>query len=195
MRSKALGEQAVRQVFEGATIVRPTVFFGPEDRLINSMGQMLRYWPAYPLLAPQQKLQPVFYNDVANAIVNAVSDDSTVGKTYDLGGPTVYTNEELMQLASTLVGIKPNLVLRDPIKLMGVLVRFLEQHRNPRFTRDLLLDRQDRVVAAGSLGFQDLGVVPTSVETKALNILRRYRNPFQLEEIIEVPVKPSDHGQ
>jgi uncharacterized protein YbjT (DUF2867 family) len=71
------------------------MFFGPEDRLINSLGQLLRFWPVFPLIAPNRKVQPVYYNDVAKAILNAVADDKTIGRTYDLGGPTVYTNEDL----------------------------------------------------------------------------------------------------
>lgn len=189
MRSKALGEQAVRDVYEGATIIRPTVFYGPEDRLINGMGQMLRFWPFYPLMNPQGKAQPVYYDDVAKAILNAVADDNSIGRTYDLGGPDVYTNEELMELASTLVAIKPSIVLRDPVQLMDVAARFLEFHRSPRFTRDLLADRSDRVVAPGSLGLQDLGVTPTAIESKMLNILRRYRRPVRFDEIIEAPHK------
>lgn len=189
MRSKALGEQAVRDVYEGATIIRPTVFFGPEDRLVNSMGQMLRFWPFYPLMNPEGKTQPVFYDDVAKAIVNAVADDRSIGRTYDLGGPDVYTNEELMELASTLVAIKPSIVLRDPVQLMNFGARFLEMHRNPRFTRDLLADRADRVVAPGSLGLKDLGINPTAIDTKMLNILRRYRRPIRFDEIIEAPHK------
>jgi hypothetical protein len=75
---------------------------------------------------------------------------------------------------------------------MDLLARFLEQHRNPRFTRDLLADRADRVTVAGSLGLKDLGVSATALENKALNIIRRYRRPIRFDEIIEA--HPKQHG-
>lgn len=186
MRSKALGEKAVREVFEGATILRPTMFFGPEDRLINSMGQMLRFWPFFPLMQPERKIQPVFYSDVAEAVLAAVANDDTIGRTYDLGGPSVFTNEQLFQLCAKLIAIEPRIVLRDPVKLMEFITKFLEIHRNPRFTFDSMKDRADRVVAPGSLGFSDLGVTTTPLQTKILNIIRRYRRPVRFDEYIEV---------
>lgn len=58
-RSKAEGEEAVRSVLPWATIMRPTVMFGNEDRLLNKFGIMAQYWPVIPLAAKNARVQPL----------------------------------------------------------------------------------------------------------------------------------------
>lgn len=91
-RTKAEGEDAVRAAFPAATIVRPSLMFGPDDKLVTMFADLIARLPALPVFAPQARLQPVFVDDVAVAIANALAaPDVHGGKTYELAGPEVVT--------------------------------------------------------------------------------------------------------
>lgn len=87
-RSKAVGEAAVLAAFPGATVLRPSVLFGPDDHFLNLFGGLIAAFPVIPVFAPSAMLQPLLVDDLAIAIANAVADPATHGgKTYELGGP------------------------------------------------------------------------------------------------------------
>ncbi len=97
-RSKAAGEKLVRAAVPGATILRPSIVFGPEDAFFNRFAAIARLAPALPLIGGgHTRLQPVFAGDVAAAVVAAIEGRATAGATYELGGPAVRTFKELMQ--------------------------------------------------------------------------------------------------
>ncbi len=103
--TKAQGELAVREAFPNAVILRPSLIFGPEDGFFNKFAAMARIFPALPLIGGgKTRFQPVFVGDVAQAILVALSRQD--GRTYELGGPTVYTFKELMQLILRETGRK-----------------------------------------------------------------------------------------
>lgn len=104
-RTKAEGEQAVRTAFPEATIVRPSLIFGPDDKLVMMFGALIARMPVMPVFAPEAKLQPVFVDDVAEAITHALGDPITHGgKTYELAGPEVMTMLELNQRIAAAEG-------------------------------------------------------------------------------------------
>ena len=98
LRSKAAGEQVLRDSGLDVTILRPSVVFGPEDKFLNVFAKLLRLFPLMPLARADARFQPVFVGDLADAIVNALERPVTIGKTYDVAGPEVFTLGELVEL-------------------------------------------------------------------------------------------------
>src|SRR3954467_11619678 len=98
-RTKAAGEAAARDAFPTVTILRPSVVFGPEDQFFNRFAAMATISPVLPLIGGGETLfQPVYVGDVAEAVVRCIDDSSTAGRTYELGGPKLYSMRALMEL-------------------------------------------------------------------------------------------------
>lgn len=98
-RSKWEGEEAVRQVYPDVTIIRPTVVFGAEDRFLNWIATMGERFIALPVVnRGQQLLQPIYVDDVAKAILSAVLYEDSIGKTYEIAGPNIYTYQEIVDM-------------------------------------------------------------------------------------------------
>jgi uncharacterized protein YbjT (DUF2867 family) len=175
-RSKAQGEAAVRREFPAATILRPSIVIGPEDEFFNRFAAMAQVLPVLPLIGGgRTRFQPAYVGDVAEAIHRAVSDPATAGKTYELGGPRVYTFRELMELMLKVIGRKRCLVPL-PFALASLQAAFLELLPVPPLTRDQVkLLRHDNVVSAGAPGFADLGIQPQAIEAILPTYLDMYR--------------------
>jgi uncharacterized protein YbjT (DUF2867 family) len=180
-RSKVAGEQAVRDAFPPATIVRPSVIFGPEDEFFNLFGGLARLAPALPLYGGgKTRFQPVYVADVADAILAALFDSAAAGKIYELGGPREYTFAELMEYLLTEIRRKRALISL-PFFVGDIQAFFAEFLPNPPVTRDAMKSlREDNVVAAGSLALKDLGVEPTAMELIVPTYVHRYRRGGRL---------------
>ena len=175
-RTKAAGEAAVRKHFANATIIRPSIVFGPEDAFFNRFAAMACLSPVLPLIGGgHTRFQPVYVGDVAEAIVSALADKTAPGATYELGGPKVYTFKELLQLMLAEIGRRRCLV-SVPWAIARLQGAFLEWIPAPPLTRDQvrLLER-DNVVASGAKGLGDLGIQPTPVEAILPAYLGIYR--------------------
>lgn len=172
--SKAEGEQAVREAFPKAVILRPSLIFGPEDGFFNKFARMARILPGLPLIGGgRTRFQPVFVGDVAQAILAGLSRQD--GRTYELGGPTIYSFKELMQLILREIGRKRMLVPL-PFGIASLKAMFLQILPNPLLTMDQVrLLKRDNVVSVTAPGLSDLGIVPTSVEAVVPSYLWRYR--------------------
>ena len=104
-RTKAAGEAAVRDAFPTATILRPSVVFGPEDQFFNRFAAIAMISPALPLIGGgRTRFQPVYVGDVADAVLKCLDDPATAGRTYELGGPRIYTFRELLELLLGEIG-------------------------------------------------------------------------------------------
>ena len=185
-RTKAMGEAAVREVMPSATILRPSIVFGPEDDFFNRFARMAVSLPALPLIGGgSTRFQPVFVGDVANAVAACLLSTETVGKTYELGGPAVFTFKALMELLSAEIGRKPILApvpfgVASLIGIGGDLINMGPIPIAPPLTTDqVALLRSDNVVAPGALGLQDLGVAATALEPILPTYLYRYRKGGQ----------------
>ncbi len=175
-RSKGAGEQAVRAAFPDAVIVRPSVVFGVEDGFFNLFAAIARISPALPLIGGgATRFQPVYVGDVADAITTCLSDPACRGKTYELGGPKVYSFKELLQFLLKQIR-RRRLLLPLPFALAELQGAMLQNLPVPPLTRDQVrLLRHDNVVAEGALGLADLGIEPTAVEVIVPTYLERYR--------------------
>jgi NADH dehydrogenase len=96
-RSRAMGEAEVRAAFPSAIIMRPSVIFGTNDEFFNKLGLIARMLPIMPLFGGKTHFQPVYVGDVAEAFAEAVKGNLKAGKTFELGGPDVLTNRELVE--------------------------------------------------------------------------------------------------
>lgn len=175
-RSKAAGEAAVKAAFSAATIIRPSLVFGPEDGFFNRFAGLARVLPALPLFGGGgTRFQPVYVGDVAEAIAHALADPAAAGKTYELGGPTIYTFRQLMELMLKEIRRKRCLV-SVPFGVARLEARFLEMLPVPPLTVDQvrLLER-DNVATVGMPGLKELGVTPTPLEAIIPTYLDRFR--------------------
>ncbi len=175
-QSKAAGEAAVKAAFPAATVIRPSVVFGPEDDFFNRFANLARCSPVLPLIGGgHTKMQPVYVGDVADAICKALEDDACAGETYELGGPRILSMKEIMEYTLVEAGMK-RLLLPLPSAIAAVQASLLELLPKPPLTRDQLkLLAQDNVVSDGAKGFADLGITPTPVEAVVPRYLGRFR--------------------
>jgi uncharacterized protein YbjT (DUF2867 family) len=183
-RSKFAGEQAARQAFAGASVVRPSVVFGPEDQFFNRFAALARISPALPLIGGGgTRFQPVYVGDVAEAMMRMLADPATAGETYELGGPRIYTLKQIFELVLAETG-RRRLLLPLPIGLARVQAMFLQFLPEPPLTPDqVALLGVDNVVAAEAKGFDALGITPTAAEAVVGGYLRRFRRGGKLSHL------------
>ena len=186
-RTKAEGERAVLEAFPNATVIRPSVVFGPEDAFFNLFAGMATFSPFLPVIDRHAwsfkslygdggpKFQPVYVGDVADAIVAALEGETQGGKIFELAGPHVYTMREIMEL--TLKETRRDRWLLPltfgMAKLQAALMRLMPK---PLLTRDqVLMMMRDNVASGNFPGFAELGIEPTTVETIVPTYLNRFR--------------------
>jgi NADH dehydrogenase len=175
-RTKAAGEQAVRDAFPTATILRPSVVFGPEDQFFNRLAAMALISPVMPLIGGgETRLQPVYVGDVADAVVRVIDDSATAGRTYELGGPRVYTLRALTELLLAELRRK-RLRVDLPFALASLQARLLSLLPDPPLTPDQVeMLKYDNIASSGELGLATLGITPTAVEAILPTYLDRFR--------------------
>ncbi|WP_184723533.1 complex I NDUFA9 subunit family protein [Caulobacter sp.] len=186
-RTKAEGEQAVRAAFPGATIVRPSLVFGVDDKFFNKFAQIAALSPIMPVVGAETRIQPVFVGDVAAAIAKTVASPAAVGVTYELGGPAIFTMREIMQLVLTETGRnRPLVALPSPIAgllgSLGDLQGSIIPWAPPLTTDQVEMLKTDNVADGGLPGLAELGVAGTAVEAVVPSYLYRYRKGGQYAE-------------
>lgn len=173
IRSRGEGERAVRAAYPDAIIVRPAAMFAPDDAFLTVIIRLLRQLPAYPMFGGgRTRLQPAHVEDVAEALVRALQRGESRPITFELGGPRVYSYEELLRTVAAAAGIRPAL-FAVPFLAWQVLARIAEMLPSAPLTRNqVALMRIDTVVSPGTPGFGDLGIAPHSVEETIPAMLR-----------------------
>jgi uncharacterized protein YbjT (DUF2867 family) len=185
-RSKGDGETRVREAFPVATILRPSIVFGPEDSFFNRFAALARALPALPLIGGgHTKFQPVFVGNVADAVVTALETEAARGESYELGGPSIYSFRQLMEFILRETDRKRPLI-PIPFALASVKAMFLQFLPGALLTPDQVrLLRVDNVVGAGASTLAGLGIQPTSVEAEVPAYLWRFRPKGQYEAVAE----------
>jgi NADH dehydrogenase len=173
-RTKGEGELAVRKAFPKATIVRPSLVFGPEDDLTNRFAALARL-PFLPVLAAGRKFQPVYVRDVAQAISKAALEPQVHGsKTYEIAGPQVLTMAELNQAIVALSGQNTEIV-PVPDVFGNLLSRFGWMPGAPLTRDQWLMLQRDNVAAKDLPGLEAFGIEPTPLAAVAWEWLDRFR--------------------
>lgn len=165
-RSKARGEEAVLRA-EGvdATVFRPSVVFGPEDRFLNLFARLARFVPVLALACPDARFQPVYVGDVAAAMVEALDEPGSYGRRYDLCGPREYTLKQLVEYACAASG-RQRLVVGLPAGLSYLQAWFLEHAPGRLMTRDNYRSMQVPNVCPAGCAFP-FGLQPQPLEAVA----------------------------
>jgi len=185
-RSKAAGERAVLAAAPDATILRPSIMFGPEDHFFNRFAAIARMSPVLPLIGGGlTRFQPVFAGDVAAAVVKGVDGETLPGTVYELGGPEVLTFKELMQYMLATIE-RRRLLVPLPFGLARLKAMFLQLFPTPLLTPDQVeMLRADNVVSARAQEegrtFAGLGITPDAMETIVPSYLWRFRKTGQFK--------------
>ncbi|KDP26455.1 hypothetical protein JCGZ_17613 [Jatropha curcas] len=186
LRAKAAAEEAVLREIPEATVLKPAVMIGTEDRILNRWAHFAKKYSFLPLFGDgSTKIQPVYVVDVAAAVIAALKDDGTsMGKVYELGGPEIFTVHELAELMFDTIREWPRYV-KIPFPIAKALAMPREVLLNkvpfPLPTPNILnLDEinalsVDTVVSKDALTFHDLGIVPHKLKGYPVEFLISYR--------------------
>ena len=161
--TKGEGEQTVLRAKDLAvTVFKPSIIFGPDDDFYNQFAGLLKFSLALPLACPNSRFAPVYVGDVARAFETALQNDATIGQSYELCGPRVYTFKEIVEEIARMLGLKrrvvglPDSLARLQAKIFGMLPVKI-------FTMDNYLSLQVDSICSSN-GLEALGITPHSVE-------------------------------
>lgn len=183
-RTKADAERLVLAAQPSASIMRPSILFGPEDDFFNRFAALARLSPALPLVGGGlTRFQPAFVGDVARAIADAVDGSARPGTIYELGGPDVRTFKELMQFVLRTIKRK-RLLVPLPFFLAKMQAAVLQYFPTPPLTPDQVeLLRADNVVSDAAKAelrtLQGLGIEPETIDAIVPSYLWRFRRTGQ----------------
>ena len=174
IRARGRGELMVQQAFPGSTIIRAGVMFGRGDALFSTLAHMARLLPVLPLIGGGTQLQPVYVEDVAEAVAFSLADPGTAARIYELAGPKVYALRDLFEYTLRLIG-KRRLLVPIPFALAEIQAWLLELLPYPPLTTgqvDLL--KLDSVASGLLPGFAQLNIRPKSIEEIVPSYVGRY---------------------
>jgi uncharacterized protein YbjT (DUF2867 family) len=175
IRKRGEGELAVRKAFADAILIRPAVMFGPNDAFLSTILQLLNRLPVLPMFGNgQMRLQPVYVEDVGQAIAKIMQRELTGPTLFECGGPRVYSYEELLRVVASASGIKP-ILFPVPLAAWGALARISELLPSPPITRNQVeLMQIDSVSMPEMPGLGTLEIRPHSIEEILEDILRNH---------------------
>jgi uncharacterized protein YbjT (DUF2867 family) len=182
LRSKSAGEFALRAAGLDLTVLRPSVMFGEYDRFLNVFAQLQSVFPVIPLAGADARFQPVWVEDVAQALVVCLSNPLSTLRTFECAGPKVYTLKELVQLAGRWSGHErpvfalPEALGRLQARMMGLMPG------EPLMSVDNIDSMRVPNVASGSLpGLDELDIAPSALEAIGPGYLSPVRGPARLD--------------
>ena len=174
-RSKALGEKKVIKNYKNAVILRPSIIFGIGDNFFGQFAKMSKFFPFLPIIGSNVKFQPVFVKDVAQAVINVLELRKKLSRTYELGGPKIYSFYNLISLMLNNLNRRRILIKLNPRLMIfpGYILKFFP---NPPFTSDQMkLLMTDNIVNLDKPGLKDLGVNPSKLELLLPDILKIFK--------------------
>jgi uncharacterized protein YbjT (DUF2867 family) len=179
-RAKAAGERNVLAAVPSASILRPSLVFGPEDSLTNRFASLARIAPVMPVFGAETKMQPVFVGDVAQAVADAAAGKTRPGAVYELGGPEVLTMQEIVEIVLKTIE-RERMILPVPMGIARLKSYFLQFAPGDfKLTPDqVAMLKMDNVVSEAAkvagLTLEGLGIAPDSLEAVAPQYLWRFR--------------------
>ena len=194
-RTKGEAETAVLAALPSATILRPSIVFGPGDGFLNRFASMAVLSPALPLIGGgKTRFQPVYVGDVAEAVARALVRPEARGRIYELGGPAVWSFKDILVYILRETG-RTRLLAPIPVFAAATLGRLAGLTAvigvPPVLTRDqVLMLKTDNVVAPDALGLEDLDIEATGLEAIAPSYLWRYRHGGQFADNVADPRTP-----
>ena len=178
-RSKAAGEAVLQEAAAASmidlTVLRPSVIYGADDRFLRLFVRLQRMLPVLPLAGAGARFQPVWVRDVAAALERCLQDAATIGQTYEICGPDVFTLRELAQSAAQWAGVaegrgRPVLGMPGPLAWLQALA--MERLPGTLMSRDNLDSMKVPNVASGQLpGLAALGITPAPLSAVGPMIL------------------------
>jgi NADH dehydrogenase len=170
-RTKAEGEALVRAHFPRATILRPSLVFGPEDQFFNRFAALAVTSPVMPVICGASRFQPVYVGDVADAVIASLDLPQAAGGLYELGGPKIMSFREILGWILAQIGRhRPLVAVPDGVARLIASIPF------SGLTQDqLLMLARDNVADAALPGLAALGVVPTPIDLVVPGYLARFR--------------------
>lgn len=187
-QAKAQGERAVMEHFPKATIIRPAECYGHEDDYFNRYAYLRKLPIGVPLVKGgwETTRRPVYIADVAQGIVNASQDITTKGKTYELYGPEEYYLHDIVEFIFKSIK-KPFRSIPIPTAAYN-LAGFLGEQSifSPRLTRDQAIRQfMSDEIDEEAFTFEDLSITPVNMNKTALTVLRRHRDYYHHDEIMD----------
>jgi uncharacterized protein YbjT (DUF2867 family) len=172
--SKLAGEKAILKAFDKATILRPSIVFGPKDSFFNMFAGMARVLPFLPLIGGGKTMfQPVYVGDVAQSVVNAIKDKHI--NTYELGGPDVASFKGLLEKMKQYTGQSVAL-LPLPFTVASFQAFFMQYLPGAPLTPDQVTSlKSDNIVSDNAMTLSDLGVKQTSMDVILPTYLDRFK--------------------
>ena len=183
-RSKAEGEARARANFPAATILRPSIVFGPEDGFFNRFAALSRFTPALPLIGGGETMfEPIFVGDVAEAVARIIDKGHADARTYELGGPEILSFKSLMQFTLDTIGRK-RLLVPVPWAIARIQGLVLGALPKPLLTADQVeLLKTDNTVSDAARRerrtLEGLGITARSIQAVVPSYLYRYRKAGQ----------------
>jgi uncharacterized protein YbjT (DUF2867 family) len=188
-QTKAAGEAAVRAAIPGAVVLRPSIVFGPEDDFFNRFGRLASMAPVLPLIGGgETRFQPVYAGDVGEAAAVVLRQETAAGRTYELGGPGVYSFRQLMEIVLRETQKRRPLVpVPTPLaRIMGgagdLQARLLPIVAPQITTDQVALLARDNVADPALPGLEALGVTPTALEAVLPGYMWKFRKGGQFAE-------------
>jgi len=165
IRKRGEGELAVRAAFDDALLIRPAVIFAPDDAFLTTILKLLRQLPIYPMFGRGlTRLQPVYVEDVAEAIAQLLRRPETPSTIFEFGGPRVYSYAEFLRAVARQAGLAP-LLIPIPFAFWQALAWVSELLPHPPLTRNQVeLMQVDTVSSPEMPGFVELEISPKSIE-------------------------------
>ena len=183
-RTKGEAEAEARRIKPDTVVLRPSIVFGNGDGFLNRFASMATMSPALPLIGGgETKFQPVWVGDVAEAIARSVAHTDAAGRTFELGGPEVWSFKQILEYILRETG-RSRLLAPLPFFVASAIGSLAEITAAlgiaPVLTRDqVVMLKTDNVVAQGAENLSTLGIEATGLEAIAPSYLWRYRRGGQ----------------
>ena len=174
-KSKFDADKYIQKNLKKFLIIRPSIIFGPEDNFFNKFSRMSLFSPFLPLImGGKTKFQPVYVEDICKGIMEILKKNIT-NKTFELGGPDIFSFKELLQILLRIINRK-RILIYIPKKIAILMAKFLQVLPSPSLTEDQIkLLENNNIVLSTNYTFKYLGINPVSLELILPDYLKRFK--------------------